>query len=64
MEQQVFLRDHLQQIRLYELLRKARRERCVLQVRAVDELVNREQTVEVDGSIDLVEVTASEAEVL
>ena len=58
------LRDRLEWILRSELRGQARRERRVLQVSAIDEIVDREQAIEVDGPRNLVEVVTRELEML
>ena len=56
MQQNVLLRDRLENVRLDERFRHAGRERRVLELGPIHEVVDREQPVQVDGARHLVEV--------
>ena len=65
MEQHIMLAHDLEQITpVAELGRQTRREPRVFELRAVDDVADRQQAVEVDRTVDLVEVVGLEPEFL
>ena len=64
MQQDVALRDRFEDAHVRELLRHTRRKRRVLQLGTVDEVVHREQAVQVHGAGHLIQVRPRELEVL
>ena len=64
MQQDVALRDRVENARVHELLRHSGRERRIFELRTIDQIVYREQAVEVHGTRHLVGIGARELEVL